>query len=232
MTTGLVEGWQRFADDLRPEHPLLSAARWVEVLRETGFEAADAWPRQGSAAGALGQHVVVARVAGEALGTAERPDLVAAAPAGEAPRPPAAAEEAALLRGRIAEALPMDRLDLLRGYVRDRVVQVLRLDADEPPARNARLMDLGFDSLMAVQLRNQLGTGLALERPLPASLLFDHPTIDALAARLQDLLAPPAAAEAAVPAASAARERMGAAAVEKMTEAEVEALLLERLGKR
>ena len=45
MTTGLIEGWQHFADDLRTDNPLLSAAKWVEALRGAGFEEAGAWPR-------------------------------------------------------------------------------------------------------------------------------------------------------------------------------------------
>ena len=81
-------------------------------------------------------------------------------------------------------------MDLLRGFVRDKVMQGLRLGPDEAPARNARLMDLGFDSLMAVQLRNELGSGLLLDRPLPVTLMFDRPTIDSLAAYLIAILFP------------------------------------------
>jgi acyl carrier protein len=108
---------------------------------------------------------------------------------------------------------------------------VLRLEAGNPPGRHDRLMDLGFDSLMAVQLRNQLGNGLGLERPLPATLMFDYPTIDALAARLLELLDADAPAEApAIPAPGTAAAAQRAKDVEAMDDAEVEALLLERLG--
>jgi acyl transferase domain-containing protein/SAM-dependent methyltransferase/acyl carrier protein len=37
---GLTEGWWKFTDtDLRPDHPLLSSRRWLEVLTQEGFEA-------------------------------------------------------------------------------------------------------------------------------------------------------------------------------------------------
>jgi hypothetical protein len=131
----------------------------------------------------------------------------------------------------VLQGLPSERLELLRDFVRERVVRVLGLEAANPPGRHDRLMDLGFDSLMAVQLRNLLGSGLVLERPLPATLMFDYPTIDALAARLLELLAMGAPAGGPVPPApetSSAAQR--AKDVEAMDDAEVEALLLERLG--
>jgi acyl transferase domain-containing protein len=233
MTTGLIEGWQHFADDLRTDNPLLSPPDWVAALHAAGFESAGAWPRAGSAAECLAQHVVVARVPGDAPATVELPSG-SSATAPPASAPAARLEPAAAFRQRVAEALPGDRLELLRELVREQVVRVLRLDATEPPGRNQRLMDLGFDSLMAVQLRNLLGTGLGLERPLPASLMFDYPTIDALAARLLELLAPeaPGAAATVAPGAPGAPAAIGAAAVEAMSDAEVEALLLKRLGER
>lgn len=49
-----------------------------------------------------------------------------------------------------------------------------RLDPDQP------LQDLGLDSILAVELRNVIGRSLATSPP--ATLLFDHPTIERLAA--------------------------------------------------
>jgi acyl transferase domain-containing protein len=233
MTTGLIEGWQHFADDLRTDNPLLAPPVWLQALREAGFEAADAWPRAGSAASELGQHVIVARVAGEASGAIEA-DTPRDAPAvAAAPGKTAAREQTEALLRRVREALPGERVDVLREFVRDRVVRVLRLDANTPPGRHDRLMDLGFDSLMAVQLRNQLGTGLGLDKPLPATLMFDHPTIDALATHLLGRVMP---AEASAPVAasvatSAAPAALGEAAVAAMSDEEIEALLLARLDK-
>jgi acyl transferase domain-containing protein/SAM-dependent methyltransferase/acyl carrier protein len=40
LTFGLTDGWFRFTDfDLRPNHPLISAERWADVLRDSGMSA-------------------------------------------------------------------------------------------------------------------------------------------------------------------------------------------------
>jgi acyl carrier protein len=52
-----------------------------------------------------------------------------------------------------------------------------------PPA--TPMKDLGLDSLMAVELRNHLARFGG--QPLPATLAFDYPTLDALADRLGEV---------------------------------------------
>jgi hypothetical protein len=88
-----------------------------------------------------------------------------------------------------------------------------------------------MDSLMAVQLRNRLGHALDLQRPLPSTLMFDHPTIEAIAAHLLERLG------AAAPAPNAAAPTptqpnpapLVAGAVTDMSDDDIARLLDERL---
>ncbi len=230
MTTGLIEGWQKFADDLRSDNPLLAPETWVRALREAGFDETGAWPPTGSLPANVGQHVIAAWVAnaiGASATSVDAPGVQTQAERASGAKAPA--EAAVLLRLRLAEILPNEQLDILRDFVRERVVRVLRLDAAEPPGRNDRLLDIGLDSLMAVQLRNQLSSGLALDKPLPATLVFDHPTIEALAAFLQSRITAPAQ-QAPPQGTHEVAASVDAAHVAEMSDADVEALLLSRLG--
>jgi hypothetical protein len=86
---------------------------------------------------------------------------------------------------RIEEAPPHRRRDILLSYVQEQSARVLALPVAQVDDRTP-LNELGLDSLMAVELRNLLGAGLGLARPLPATLVFDYPTIRAIAGYLAD----------------------------------------------
>ncbi|MFN6516223.1 MAG: beta-ketoacyl synthase N-terminal-like domain-containing protein [Nostoc sp. CreGUA01] len=61
ITFGLIEGWQRFEDNIRGDNPLLSSAQWKSVLRDRQFEQVLVLPNPGSPTEILGQNVLVAQ---------------------------------------------------------------------------------------------------------------------------------------------------------------------------
>ena len=181
VTTGLIEGWQQFDDASRGDSPLVEAPAWVEMLRRAGFEAIVSLPESGSPAEILGQHVLIARTpAGHSRhdGSSRRvPEVTARVTGGPTPALAQAVETAR----RLAEALPADRVPLAVEFVTAQIAAVLRVVRADSLDPRQPLMDLGLDSLMAVELRSRLALGLGLSRGLPATLVFEHPTIEAIA---------------------------------------------------
>jgi NADPH:quinone reductase-like Zn-dependent oxidoreductase/SAM-dependent methyltransferase/acyl carrier protein len=92
-----------------------------------------------------------------------------------APSPAPVADIGAKLQA----APPHRRHAMLLEFVREQSAHVLALSPDNLDARTP-LGDLGLDSLMAVELRNSLGASLSMDRPIPATLVFDYPTIEAI----------------------------------------------------
>ncbi|MGW7820223.1 SDR family NAD(P)-dependent oxidoreductase [Streptomyces puniciscabiei] len=82
--------------------------------------------------------------------------------------------------------------------VEEQVAAVLGLSADERLARRRGLFEQGLDSLTAVELRDRLAAEFGLD--LPATIVFERPTIEALAGFLAEA-APTAPAADAVGAA-------------------------------
>lgn len=79
----------------------------------------------------------------------------------------------------LAAAAPGRRAGIVRGFVRERALHVLGQKDSRTLDDRTPLGELGLDSLLAVELRNALGR--ALGTTLPATLLFDHPTVETLA---------------------------------------------------
>jgi acyl transferase domain-containing protein/acyl carrier protein len=131
------------------------------------------------------------------------------------------------LRAELAAAPDARRRGLLAAAVRERALRALGVDPAKPIDPRTPLGELGMDSLLAVELRNTLGT--ALGASLPATLLFDYPTIDALTDFLYGEVlgyAPPAKAATAEPDVPAATNLVGS--IEELSDEEVDRMLAAR----
>lgn len=98
------------------------------------------------------------------------------------------ADEAGGASGRVADGpglsdrangLPLaERLRRVRDHVRAAAVKVLALPADTAIDPDRALTDYGMDSLMSLEIRNNLS--LSTGSALPATLVFDYPTVAGL----------------------------------------------------
>ncbi|MEU9201097.1 type I polyketide synthase [Streptomyces sp. NPDC048332] len=88
-------------------------------------------------------------------------------------------ETAESLDTRMADASEAERPALLLGLVRSEVADVLGLPGPDSVPADRALRSLGIDSLTMVQLRKRLAK--RLNTTLPATLVFDYPTAEAIA---------------------------------------------------
>lgn len=80
---------------------------------------------------------------------------------------------------KLHEVPEAERVSFLTEFLQQEVQQFLRLA--QPPAATSRFLDLGTDSLMAVELRNRLYGQFGGAFTISATAVFDYPTISSLA---------------------------------------------------
>ncbi|CAJ1496945.1 SDR family NAD(P)-dependent oxidoreductase [[Mycobacterium] kokjensenii] len=140
--------------------------------------------------------------AAKVLGSSRPPmlDLVLPSAAGEA------TGDAELLR-QLQEIPVAQRGDFITEFLQREVQGFLRLA--QPPAPTSRFLDLGTDSLMAVELRNRLHSQFGGAFTINATAVFDYPTIGGLGEYLAGQLPDPESEAGAQSAASAGDDTGG-----------------------
>lgn len=99
-------------------------------------------------------------------------------------RSPVQAEgDAGMLRS-LRELPESERRRFLMDYLSQQIARTLKLDAGFALEPRQQLFDLGFDSIMAIELKNRLERSFG--RSFSATLLFMHPTLESLTGYLLD----------------------------------------------
>ncbi|MDA1052764.1 MAG: beta-ketoacyl synthase N-terminal-like domain-containing protein [Planctomycetota bacterium] len=168
----LIDGWWNFEDtDLRPDYPLMRRDRWAKVLQEAGFEDVaclnDAESKDDS-----NNTLYLAQTRNSAL-----PRPIASARGADRDRKTGANDAAHMSsevpskgtvwkRGTLGDSL-IDVFDQeeLSVLVLNHAARVMRLKPEEIELTQP-LAELGLDSLMATELRAQLGQTLGRELSL------------------------------------------------------------------
>ncbi len=223
LTIAFVEGWNNFADSYRTDQPLLPVDRWVSLLQERGFTAADRFPVSGASADHLGQHVIIGRN-----------DLHVETARVIRPTIPARATEATLPADvaplRFTGSICADRRDELTNFVRLCAAQVMQINGDDRPGARERFSDLGMDSLMALQLHSLLANGLGLGERLPTTVALHTGTVESLTEEILRLASEPDLDEPVLRAPIRAGSPVFTAHdLEAISESDVLALLAQRL---
>jgi 3-oxoacyl-[acyl-carrier-protein] synthase II len=237
MTTGLIEGWQHFEDDIRQGQPLLDPEQWKSILKLTGFTEVAVYPEDNSATSVLGQHVLLVRAATVAdensLGSLTPQKLNEWKPQSEVQSVTDAetglAENFQLLSTAEKEAAMLE-------FVRVTIQRVFQLGiSSEELGPRDRLSDLGMDSLIALELRGELAKGLGPNAHISSTIAFDTGTVGELANALLRAVEPQSLE--VIPASEIDKSRITSSPItaeqlDEMSEEEVEKLLSERLSRR
>ncbi|KAF3885903.1 MULTISPECIES: type I polyketide synthase [Nostocales] len=133
------------------------------------------------------------------------------------------------LQQRLEQIPQGDRLAFLIAHLQTEVAKILGLDSEQLPSPKIGFFEMGMDSLMVSQLREQLITNL--EYTLSPSVTFNYPTIEALAQYLAAEVLPLEFVEKSSESCknNADELEMTIAKLEQISEEEIEALLIQKL---
>jgi hypothetical protein len=136
------------------------------------------------------------------------------------------------IKRRLETASPAERREIVVSYVREAVCLVMGIDRSTPPGLDRPLSELGLDSLMATQIKNQLDR---IAGSLPLARLLDGPSINELVDAILSL-GEQEVADAGIPIAAAADSGAGRDArsllnkLPDLSDQQVDALLDELLA--
>lgn len=196
---GLTDGWWRFQDErLDSGYPLVSRARWIELLRSTGFADAAVLTEPDEATHWCEQLVIVAEA--DAMSRELSQPSIAASPVAVVvpelrPQPMAAAPvQRATMAG--------DAESEARRLIVTELANALRTTPDAVDLEQ-NFLDMGLDSLMAMEILGKLKSTWGIN--VQPTVLFEHTNALALAKYLADkysdrLLAAPANVQVRAPA--------------------------------
>ena len=127
------------------------------------------------------------------------------------------------LRQRLDAASQEKRRQLLVAHLRETIGAVLGQGSGAAIAGRERLFDLGFDSLLAMDLRKRLERSLRLN--LSSTLAFDYPTLDALT----EFLAAELGSSSSAPVAPPVADTPSSEILDSLSDDELATMLADRL---
>ena len=141
----------------------------------------------------------------------------------KAPQPPALLEQ-------LRQAPPNKRRPLLEAHIRELAIKVLGLNPSFKLDVNQGLATFGMDSLMTIELKNRLKASVG--KPLSSTIVFDHPTVAALAEHLEQnvLMAGENSKEAGRTAKAHDEEARTLTELKQLSDEEAEAILAKELS--
>ncbi len=139
------------------------------------------------------------------------------------------AERPRALFRELEQAVPARRHGVLVNYITAQVLDILQFESSRPLEPSQGFLQIGMDSLMAVELQSRLQNALGVS--LSSTVSFDQPTIERLATHIIDtVLSGQLPADANDELLSAAHNGHEDGAIDSLTEDQLLTLLNQQLG--